>query len=409
MMYAPPQAATSTGLDRVWDVAPEHLRICTRCIYDETVSGIHFDVDGVCNYCHQIQALSAQYSTGTPEGQAKLDAILARLKRAGRGDKYDCVVGVSGGTDSSYLLARCLEWGLRPLAVHYDNTWNSAVATENIRKVTTALGVDLSTYVVDNREADDIFRAFFLSSVPEFDAPTDIGYAQVLRATASKYGIRYILEGHSFAAEGVSPLGSNYFDGKYIQDIHRRFGRMRMRTFPNMPFAQFMKWTLVKRLKFIRPLWYLNYSKADARALLESRFGWQYYGGHHLENRSTAFAHNVYLPQKFGLDFRNWSLAADVRSGVRTREEGLAEYFHRRPVPNLQLVEYFKKRTGISDEEFVAVMTGPNKSFRDYKTYKLRFERLRPMFKVLANAHIVPRSFYLKYCFPLPEPPAAAA
>ena len=410
-MSVPSESKTAPipGLDREWPNASSQLRICSRCIYDETVSNISFDLQGVCNYCHQVDALAKQYGTGTSEGRAKLDAIITQMKQAGRGRRYDCVVGVSGGTDSSYLLARCVEWGLRPLAVHYDNTWNSAIATENIRKITSALGVDLSTYVMDNREADDIFRAFFLASVPEFDAPTDIGFAQVLRSTASKHGIRYILEGHSFTAEGVSPLGSNYFDGKYIADIHRRFGRMRMRTFPNMPFGQFMKWTLLKRLKFIRPLWYLEYSKADARAFLESQFGWQYYGGHHLENRSAAFAHNVYLPQKFGLDFRNWSIAAAVRSGITDRDEGIAEYFTHRPLPDPQLIAYFKKRTGFNDTEFTTVMTGPAKSFRDYKTYKRRFERMRPLFKVLADANIVPRSFYLKYCFPLPSSPSVPA
>src|SRR5690606_15768218 len=132
------------------------------------------------------------------------------IKKSGKGKPYDCVVGVSGGTDSSYMLSKAIEWGLRPLAAHYDNTWNTAIATENIRKVTTALGTDLYTLVVDNKESDDIFRSFFLSGVPELDCSTDITLSETLYRAASKYGIKYILEGHSFKTEGVSPMGNNY-------------------------------------------------------------------------------------------------------------------------------------------------------------------------------------------------------
>ncbi len=379
-------------------------QVCTRCIYDSRVPNIHFDAGGVCNYCHQADGLSARYHTGRPEGEAALQKILARIKKAGRGRRYDCVIGLSGGTDSSYMLARAVDWGLRPLGVHFDNTWNSAIATENIRKMTGALGTDLSTHVLDNRESEDIFRSFFLARVPELDCPTDIAIAETLYRAAAKAGVQYILEGHSFTTEGVSPMGTNYFDGKYIQDIHRRFGRLRMRTFPNLTFASFMRWTVVHRIRKIRPLWYIPYSKAEARDYLEKTFGWQDYGGHHLENRMTAFLHTVYNPQKFGIDNRNWSLAAAARHGLMPRAEALARYAT--PiVPDPGLVQLFKSRLGLSDEEYNAVMTGPSKTFRDYKTYKRRFERLRPVFRVLADAHLVPRSFYLKYCFPLPEAP----
>ncbi|MES2691174.1 MAG: N-acetyl sugar amidotransferase, partial [Bacteroidota bacterium] len=297
--------------------------ICTRCIYDSETPGISFNEEGVCNYCIQVDRLEHDYQTGKPEGLKKLEEIIGQIKQEGKNKKYDCVVGVSGGTDSSFLLKQALEWGLRPLAVHYDNTYNTAIATENIRKVTSKLKVDLSTYVTDNKEADDIFRSFLLAGVPEFDASTDIAFAQVLRKTASKYRIKYILEGHSFKAEGVSPMGKNYFDGKYISDIHKKYGRLPMKTYPNMTFFQFMKWALIFRQKFIRPLWYMHYSKAEARAMLEKELGWTYYGGHHLENRSTSFLHTVYNPQKFNIDNRNWSLAAEARSGIISRDEAL--------------------------------------------------------------------------------------
>jgi N-acetyl sugar amidotransferase len=376
--------------------------ICSRCIFDQSVSGITFDEEKICNYCRQIESLEKQYGTGTPEGETLLRKIIEKIKRDGKHKEYDCIIGVSGGTDSSFLLMKALEWGLRPLAVHYDNTWDSAIATENIRKVTFSQKIDLYTYVIDNKEADDIFRSFLLAGVPEFDASTDMAFVQVLRLVAAKYKIKYILEGHSFRAEGVSPQGNNYFDGKYIRDIHRKYGRIKMKTFPLMTFCEFLKWAVIFRQKFIRPLWYIDYFKPKAREILMKETGWVYYGGHHLENRATIFLHTVYNPQKFGIDNRNWSLAAEVRSGILDREEALKIY--RTPIqPDPELIEYVKKRLDLSDTEYKDIMNGPKRSFRDFKTYKRRFEIWRPVFYLLARANLVPMSFYIKYCFPLPE------
>jgi hypothetical protein len=298
-------------------------------------------------------------------------------------------------------LIKAVEWGLRPLAVHYDNTWNSAIATENIRKVTNKLKIDLYTYVIDNKEADDIFKAFLFAGVPEFDASSDLAFTQVLRMTAARYGIKYILEGHSFKSEGISQQ-NNYFDGKYIQDIHRKFGSLKMNTYPLMTFFQFLKWALIYRQQFIRPLWYIEYSKPMAREQLIKETGWEYYGGHHLENRATSFLHTIYNPQKFGIDNRNWSLSAEVRSGILDRKEALEIY--KTPIEDDQeIADYVKKRLNLTDSQYSTIMNGPKRTFRDFKTYKKRFERLRPLFQVLANANLVPMSFYLKYCFPLPE------
>lgn len=377
-------------------------QICNRCIYDANVPGISFDNEGICNYCRQIENIEAEFGTGNQKGLEKLNRIIEQIKKQGQNQKYDCIIGVSGGTDSSALLLKSKEWGLRPLAVHYDNTWNTAIATENIRKVTSKLNIDLFTYVVDNKEADDIFRSFLIAGVPEFDASTDLAFTQVLRMTAAKHKIKYIIEGHSFRAEGLSPQGKNYFDGKYIRDIHRRFGKIPMKTYPLMTFCQFMKWIIVYRQQFIRPYWYIDYSKHTAREILKRETGWIYYGGHHLENRATCFAHKIYYPQKFGIDNRNWSLAAEVRSGILNRDEALRVY--NTPLePDRELVDYVKKRLDLSDDQYESIINSPSRTFRDFKTYKRRFERLRPLFKILAYANLVPMSFYLKYCFPLPN------
>lgn len=385
------------SIDRV------NLQICTSCIYDERVPSIDFDVDGVCNYCRQVKSLVEQYGTGHKKGELIFANILADIKRVGLGKKYDCIIGVSGGTDSSYLLYLAKKWGLRPLAVHYDNTWNSAIATTNIQKVLKCLNVDLYTHVVANKEADDIFRAFFLSSVAEIEAPTDLGYAYLLRQVAAKYSIKYILEGHSFVAEGITPLGRNYFDGRYIKSIHNEYGRKKLHTYPLMTFTRFIKSVIVNQTKFIRPFWYIKYSKEEAKEFLKEKYNWQYYGGHHLENRMTAYYHSVYLPQKFGSDMRNNTLSARVRNGTLSREEAWAEY-NTPPLVEEELISYFKRRLNLNDEEYERIMNEPPKNWTDYPTYKKRFELLRPLFFILAKANLVPMSFYLKYCFPAKNP-----
>lgn len=377
------------------------MKICSRCIYDDRIPNIQFDGNGVCNYCLQVDNLNAQYNPGSKEALGVLSDLIEKIKTEGKGKKYDCIIGVSGGTDSSYLLCKAIEWGLKPLAVHYDNTWNTAISTENIRKVSGYCKVDLFTYVIDNKEADDIFRAFFKASVPEFDASTDIGFAQVLRDACAKYRIKYVLEGHSYQAEGLSPQGNNYFDGKYIEDVHKKFGKLKMKTYPNMTFFKFLKSILFHKVQFIRPLWYMDYSKEEAMDWLITNTGWKYYGGHHLENRSTGFLHTIYNPQKFKIDNRNWSLAAAVRSGKMTRHEALEKY--NTPIlPDPELIEYVLKRMKLTVEEYNEVMTSETKrSWEDFKTYKKRFEKWRPFFFTMAKLNRVTMSFYLKYCFPM--------
>lgn len=381
-----------------------NYQVCTRCIYDERVPGIHFDEEGVCNYCHQIDGLVEEFGTAQPKGEATLEAIFEDIRRKGRRKKYDCVIGVSGGTDSSYMLHMAKERGLRPLAVHYDNTWNSAIATQNIHKVLKKLDIDLFTWVVNNKEADDIFRAFFLAGVPELEASTDLAYAQVLQYASWKFNAGPILEGHTLINEGVTPLGNNYFDGKYIREIHRRLGRLPLKTYPLMTFNSMMFWSVIARVKKVRPFWYAAYSKEEARELLTREYGWEYYGGHHLENRMTAFFHSVYMPEKFGADFRNNTLSALARQGKMSREEAWAEY-SKPPYVEEELVSYFKKRLGLDDRQYEEVMTQKPRRWTEFPSYKKRFERFRPMFKVLSDRGLVHRSFYMKYCFPIPPVP----
>ncbi len=379
------------------------MRTCSRCTYDETLPWITFDAGGVCNYCRTHDALDAQHPTGT-EGGRRLVALVAEIKRAGRDKPYDCVLGVSGGCDSSYLLYWLKEMGLRPLAAHFDNTWNSAVASMNIRRMTEALNVDLYTYVVNNREYDDIYRAFFAAGVADIEAPTDIALATTQYLAAQKYGIKYIIEGHSFRTEGISPLGWLYMDGRYIKSVHARFGTRPMETFPNLTLMRQLRWMILGHLRRVRPLYNIDYQKDQAMALLQREFGWQWYGGHHLENRFTAFYHRYFMPLRFGIDTRHLGYAALVRSGQMSRDDAL-ELLQVPPHENQnvhELVDLVKKRLGFDDETFARMMNLPKKTYRDYPTYKKTFERLRPLFWLMYKMEMAPQSFYMKYTRPDP-------
>lgn len=382
--------------------ALEAEQICSVCIYGSEVPSIFFDAAGVCNYCHQVRELTETYGTGQPKGDKAFESLLAEIRKNGRRKRYDCIIGVSGGTDSSYLLHLAVNvWGLRPLAFHYDNTWNTAIASQNVHKVVSGLGIDLQTHVLDNAEADDLLRSAFLAGIAELDGATDLGYALGLRQAARKYGVRFILEGHSFVEEGITPLGRNYFDGRYIKEIHKKFGRIsKLKTYPLMTLSRFLYYSILVRPRFIRPYWFLRYSKEQARTFLQQEFGWQYYGGHHLENRITQFLHSIYLPRKYQQDMRNNTIAAQVRQGLISQEEGL-DLYAQPPVSEPRLEDYFCRRLGISETTFEERMNGPQLNWQDFPTYKKTFEALKPLFYVLAKAHIVTYSFYLKYCFPV--------
>ena len=370
-------------------------RRCTRCLYGETTPAITFDPDGVCNYCHLHDELEQAYPIGGG-AERRLREIADEIRRKGRRKEFDVVVGVSGGCDSSYLIYLSKELGLRPLAVHFDNTWNTTTAVENIHNVLEALDVQLFTYVVDNEENDDIYRSFFKAGTPDLDSTTDIGLAAVLYMAAEKHRIKYIFEGHSFRTEGISPLGWLYMDARYIRDVHSRFGTRKLRTFPNLNFTSQMKWMVWKGIKKIRPLWHIDYRKEQTKKFLSEQFGWKWYGGHHLENRMTHFHHTYYAPRRFGIDQRVNGFSALARSGQMDRQEGL-ELLQQPPDVDWELVELVKKRLGFSDEQFEQLMTQPKKYYHDFKTYKRLFERLRPLFWLLSRADLIPKSFYIKY------------
>jgi len=221
----------------------------------------------------------------------------------------------------------------------------------------------------------------------------------VLYSSAEKHGIKYIIEGHSFRTEGIAPLNWIYMDGKYISSVHKTFGKLKMKTYPLMTLWRFVRWTALSGIHRVRPLYFMQYEKERVKKMLAEQYDWEWYGGHHLENRYTAFVHLYTLPQRWKADLRLLGNAALVRSGQTTRDEALDAL--REPVecPE-ELLRLVKKRLQFSDAEFDAAMALPHKSWHDYPNYKRTFERLRPLFALLVKLGRVPESFYMKFCFP---------
>lgn len=369
---------------------------CARCVFNNKTPGIIFDKLGICNYCHQHEELLKTYPGGE-KGKNDFEAIVKKIKYAGRNKKYDVIVGVSGGCDSSFMVYLAKYYGLRALAVHFDNTYNSHIAVENIRNVLKATQVELWTYVVNNEEYDAILNAFLKAGIMEMDMSTDLGLAATLNMAARKYGIQYIFEGHSFRTEGVAPFGWGYMDAKYIQSVCKQYsGIKKIKSLPMMWLSSQLKWMLINRLKKIRPLWYLDYDKEAAKEFLTKHYNWKWYGGHHLENRTSTFGNSYFHPRRFDNDQRANGFSAQIRSGQLIREEAM-QLLRIAPQAEYEAINYIKKRLKLDDETFLQLMTQPRKTYKDFKTYKYTFEKLRPFFYVMAKMELIPWSFYMKY------------
>ncbi|WP_051350467.1 N-acetyl sugar amidotransferase [Dyadobacter alkalitolerans] len=365
------------------------MRVCSEGVWDETVPGITFDKDGVSNFCRLQQQMMADYPQGE-KGQTDWEKHVAEIKKAGENKRYDCVIGVSGGVDSSYLLHIAKEYGLRPLALNLDNGFNSEIAVQNIRKITSRLNIDLETYVIDYEEVKDLIKAYMRASVPWIDAPTDLAIKAVMYKVADAEGIKFILRGNDFRSEGKQPKEWTYSDARQLKYLHQKFGSgVKLRTYPMLTLSRMLYCGLVRQIKDIRPYYYLNYSKQTAKALLMEEYDWKDYGGHHHENLFTKFAMAFWLPAKFGIDKRKISLSAQVLNTVMTRAEALQllnqPYSSEKEL--LELKDYILKKLEMSVLEYDEVWERAIKDPFDYPSnYKLIMglaTRFKPVLKKL--------------------------
>ncbi len=370
-------------------------KICSRCILDDTIEGIAFDENGICNFCSIHDTLEMQYPLDDI-GKDRLKKIVAQIQKDGRGKRYDCVVGVSGGRDSTYTLYMAVSLGLRPLAVHFDNGWNSETAVTNIHHATEKLDVDLYTVVADWEEFKELQRSFLYASVPDADVPTDWAIYSVLFKVAAKEGLHYVIQGHSFRTEGTSPITWTYMDGRYIRSVQRQFGKKKITSFPIMGFWDLVTNICIRRIKEIRLLEYVEYNKDTVDQLLSLKLGWTYYGGHHHESMYTRFFQSYYLPHKFGIDKRKLEYAAQVRSGQMGRKEAL-EKIKEPYLFDPEIVSYTITKLNLTEEEFDTIMKLPKKSFLDYPTYYPYINLFRVPVKIACRFHLLPPILAEKY------------
>jgi N-acetyl sugar amidotransferase len=331
---------------------------------------ITFDELGRCNHCTAFVERVARLGYRGADSQRRLDALIRKIKASGRGQPCDSIVGISGGLDSTYAAFIAKQLGLRPLAVHMDNGWDSAIAVTNIRNLAGKLGLDYRSRVLDWEEFRDLQLAFLRASVPEIETPTDIAIPAALHEVAANNGIKYIITGGNVATEGILPRSWHYDakDVKYLRAIHGAFGTRELRGFPTFGFRTEMYYKLARGIRFIYLLNYIPYSKREAMSVLEREVGWTSYGGKHHESRFTAFVHSYVLPTKFNIDYRRATLSTQICTGETTREEALAELG--RPPYDPEEIEreklYVAKKLGTSLEELEEILRRPPRSYRDY-------------------------------------------
>jgi len=374
-------------------------QVCTKGVWDETVPGISFDEEGVSNYAQIQERMMADFPRGE-KGKADWEALVAKVKNSGRGKEYDCIIGVSGGVDSSNLLHICKkEYGLRPLAVNFDNGWSSDIAVKNIRKVTSKLDIDLETYVVDYEEMKDLLRSYMRASLPWIDGPTDTAIKATMYKLARQTGVKYIFRGNDFRSEGKQPREWTYSGSKQMKYLHKKYGEIKkLRSFPDLTLMNLVYSGYLKGIKDIRPYYFLEYKKQEARAMLEKEYGWEYYGGHHHENIFTKFAMSVWLPGKFGIDKRKITLSAQVLSGAITRGDALTD-LEQDPVSveeKERMTDYVLKKLDISDAEYDRIWNAPNKYYYDYPSDMKLIQNVNTYLMPLVRFvyPIKPMSFY---------------
>ena len=301
-------------------------KICRTCVMDTTVPNIQFDMEGICHYCNNFK--SAENSQKFLEINCKhqLATMLEKIKWDGRNNNYDCIIGLSGGVDSSFVALKVAEWGLRPLVLHVDTGWNSELAVMNIEQICKSLGFDLVTHVVDWAEMRDLQLAFLRSGVANQDTPQDHAIYAALYKYAKKAKIKNVINGSNYATESILPetWGYDAMDSKQLIGIHKQLGTMKLKTFPVLNFFDFnINFKFFGKMRVHNPLNFIDYNKHEAIKVLERDFGWRYYDGKHFESRWTRFFQAYYLPYRFGYDKRKAHFSSLILSKQMTRVEAI--------------------------------------------------------------------------------------
>lgn len=363
-------------------------QVCTRCVMDTSAEDIEFDNDGICNFCRAAdERMKIDYFVGE-EFKPKLESLIAQIKHEGRNKPYDCIIGVSGGVDSSYTAYLVKKvYGLRPLAVHFDNGWNSELAVENIEKLLKKLDIDLFTHVMDWEEFRDLQLSFLHASIANSEIPTDHGIVALLYRIAAREGVRFIINGGNLATESIMP-DSWMHDAKdltFAKAIHKQYGSVPLKTFPTLSNARLAYYVLGRRIKYVTLLNFIDYNKDAAVEYLEENLGWRKYAGKHFESIYTRFFQGYLLPQKFGMDKRRPHLSSLIVSEQMTREQAMNE-LEIEPYPEKlanEDIDYVSQKFGLNRAEFEAIMNLPVKKSEDYPNNMALLARLAPLLRYI--------------------------
>ncbi|GMU86072.1 MAG: hypothetical protein AMXMBFR48_13140 [Ignavibacteriales bacterium] len=340
----------------------EVKQICTNCILDSEISDILFNDDGVCNYCLTYREQAGKELLNTVPREFELNRIVDAMKKKGRGKNYDCIIGLSGGVDSSYVALLTKRLGLRALAVHLDNGWNSEISVKNIKNIVEKLGLDLHTHVIDWEEFKDLQVAFLKAGVVDIELLTDHAISAIMYHMARKEKVDYFISGYNLVTEGIMPANWSYakWDRKNILAIHSLFGQKELKTYPT--YSLITKILGEFKYKTFRLLNYVEYNKQKVIEELIDELGWQSYGGKHHESIFTKFYQSYILPKKFGIDKRKAHISNLICSSQMTREQGLEEIL--KPIYNSMdecesEIEYVVKKLGLKRSDFDKYMSEP--------------------------------------------------
>jgi N-acetyl sugar amidotransferase len=367
---------------------PRPYRICSRCILDTTdYPEIEFDVDGVCNICRTFDKLRATQVFEHGAGEKKRDELLKAIRKSAKGKPYDCIVALSGGTDSSYLAYLCKQWRLNPLVLHVDNGWNTELAVKNIEELVKRLGFDLYTFVIDWQELRDLQLAYFKSSVIDLDIPSENALLGAFFRVTRKHRLKFLLTGHNIMTEGWLPpnFTSQYkLDTLNLRAIQKRFGTMKLRRYPSIGFFRYQYYTRICGIRFVNPLNYTEYDKEEAKRILKEELNWQEYGAKHYENIFTRFYQGYILPRKYGVDKRKAHLSTLICSAQLSREEALAVVAEP-PYADQHLLEsdmnFVLKKLGMSHSDFEQFMKTPARSHAEFPSYLNYYRKLQPLIR----------------------------
>lgn len=375
---------------------------CVRCISDSTCPGITFTPQGICNFCQLHDKWAAMYPNNE-QGAQIWNQTLKKIKQDGKGKKYDCIIGISGGRDSTYALHLAVtKYKLRPLAVHFNDGFDNPVGGENMINITRKLGVELRTITSDWREAKDLKISFLKASVPELNEGTDVGIAASCFGVAYKENIKHIIYGQSFRTEGIKPISWSYMVGDYLNDVQNKLGDVKLQKWhpakPNyhLGWRELFYYNILKRIKVYSPLYYEQYVRKDAEKIIEREYNWVYPGAHYYDDLYWAlitYVHRV----KFNIDFRLNAYSALIRDGQMDRDWAIEAVKKPYVMEDPRIIDLCLKRLGISREQFDEWIALPPKTFRDYNTGYDTMLWLRPFIKLATKMGFMPEIVYDKY------------